>query len=86
MLWLFFVSEGKRQISWRLAQEHGMRKNTIEFSNGLKVNDNLRYTLKPIRQVLKEHEDEMLAKLKLAEAQRKLIRRSQKRDRSRSPL
>ena len=61
-------------------------ENTSVFSNGLKVNGNLRYTLKPIRQVLEEREDEILTKLKLAEAQRKLILRSQKRDWPRSPL
>lgn len=61
-------------------------ESTSVFSNGLKVNGNLRYTLKPIRQVLKQREDEILTELKLAEAQRKLIRCSQKRDRPRSPL
>ena len=46
-------------------------ENTSVFSNGLKVNGSLLYTLKPIRQVLKEREDELLADLKLVEAQRK---------------
>ena len=61
-------------------------ENTSVFSHGLKVNGNLRYTLKPIRQVLKEREDEMLAELKLAEAQRKSIRCGQKRGWPHSPL
>lgn len=46
-------------------------ENTSVFSHGLKVNGNLRYTLKPIWQVLKEREDKMLAELKLSETQRK---------------
>ena len=46
-------------------------ENTSVFSHGLKVNGNLRYTLEPIRQVLKEREDEILTELKLAEVQRK---------------
>ena len=61
-------------------------ENTSVFSNGLKVNGNLRYTLKPIRQVLKEREDEMLAELKLAETQRKWNQHCMNRDRSRSLL
>lgn len=44
---------------------------TIRRKNGAVYNGSLLYTLKPIKQVLKEHEKEMLDELKLAEAQRK---------------
>lgn len=76
----------QRHVCAMVDKELVATENTSVFSNGLKVNGNLRYTLKPIRQVLKERENEILTELKLAEAQRKLIRRSQKRDRPRSPL
>ena len=46
-------------------------ENTSVFSHGLKINGNLRCTLKPILQVLKERKDEILIELKLAETQRK---------------
>ena len=44
---------------------------TSVFIHGQKVNGNLLYTLKSIRQVLKEREKDLLDKLKLAEDQRK---------------
>lgn len=48
---------------------------TIRRKNGLVYNGSLLYTLKPIKQVLREREKEMLAELKLAEAQRKGARK-----------
>lgn len=48
---------------------------TIRRKNGLVYNGSLLYTLKPIKQVLREREKEMLAELKLAEAQRKWARK-----------
>lgn len=45
-------------------------ENTSVFTHGLKVNGNLRYTIKPIIQVLKEREGELLAEMKRATAQR----------------
>ncbi len=44
---------------------------TVRRRNGRAYNGNLLYTVKPIKQVLKEREKELLAELKLAEAQRK---------------
>ena len=44
---------------------------TIRRKNGLVYNGSLLYTLKPIQQVMREREKELLAELKLAEAQRK---------------
>ena len=58
----------------------------IRRRNGRSYNGSLFYTVKPIEQILKEHEKEFLAKLKLAEAQRKWDRRCQKRGRPRSAL
>lgn len=46
-------------------------ENTSVFTHGLKVNGNLRYTITPIIQVLKEREGELLAEMKRAVAQRK---------------
>ena len=48
---------------------------TIRRKNGLVYNGSLLYTLKPIRQVMREREKELLAELKLAEAQRKWVQR-----------
>ena len=59
---------------------------TIRRRDGRSYNGSLLYTVKPIEQILKEHEKEFLAKLKLAEAQRKLDRRCQQRDRPCSAL
>ena len=58
----------------------------VRRKNGRSYNGSLLYTVKPIEQILKEHEKEFLAKLKLAEAQRKLDRRCQQRDRPCSAL
>ena len=44
---------------------------TVRRRNGRTYNGNLLYTIKPIKQVLKGREKELLAGLKLAEAQRK---------------
>lgn len=44
---------------------------TVRWKDGCVYNGNLLYTLKPIEQVLKEQEMELLDQLKLAEAQRK---------------
>lgn len=46
-------------------------ENTSVFIRGLKVNGNLRYTITPINQVLKEREEELLAEMKRAAAQHK---------------
>ena len=59
---------------------------TIRRRDGRSYNGSLLYTVKPIEQILKEREKEFLAELKLAEAQRKWDRRSQKRDHPRSAL
>lgn len=59
---------------------------TIRRRDGRSCNGSLLYTVKPIEQILKEREKEFLAELKLAEAQRKLDRRYQPRDRPRSAL
>lgn len=59
---------------------------TIRRRDGRNCNGSLLYTVKPIEQILKEREKEFLAELKLAEAQRKLDRRYQPRDRPRSAL
>ena len=48
---------------------------TIRRKNGLVYNGSLLYTLKPIRQVMREREKELLAELKVAEAQRKWAQR-----------
>lgn len=44
---------------------------TVRRRNGRTYNGNLLYTVKPIKRVLKERKKELLAELKLAEAQRK---------------
>lgn len=44
---------------------------TVRWEDGHVYNGNLLYTLTPIQQVMKEREDELLAGLKLAAAQRK---------------
>ena len=44
---------------------------TIRRKNGFVYNGSLLYTLKPIQQVMREREKELLAELKLTEAQRK---------------
>lgn len=46
---------------------------TVHWKDGRTYNGNLLYTIKPIKQVLKEREKELLADLKLAEAQRKWV-------------
>lgn len=74
----------QRHVCALVDKELVATENTSVFNNGLKVNGNLRYTLKPIRQVLEEREDEILTKLKLAEVQRKLVRRCHGHDRPRS--
>ena len=48
---------------------------TIHRKNGLAYNGSLLYTLKPIKQVLREQEKEVLDELKLAEAQHKWMRK-----------
>ena len=48
---------------------------TIRRKNGFVYNASLLYTLKPIQQVMREREEEFLAELKLAEAQRKWAQR-----------
>ena len=58
----------------------------IHRRDGRSYNGSLLYTVKPIKQILKEREKEFLAELKLAEAQHKLDRRYQPRDRPRSAL
>lgn len=59
---------------------------TIRRRDGRSYNGSLLYMVKPIEQILKEREKALLAELKLAEAQRKWDRRSQKRDRPCSVL
>ena len=76
----------QRHVCALVDKELVATENTSVFSRGLKVNGNLRYTLKPIWQVLKEREDEMLVELKLAETQRKWNQHCLNRDRPRSPL
>lgn len=58
----------------------------IRRRDGHRYNGSLLYTVKPIEQILKEREEEFLAELKVAEAQRKWDRRCQKRDHPRSAL
>ena len=58
----------------------------IRRKYGHRYNGSLLYTVKPIQQILKEREEEFLAELKLAEAQRKWDRHCQQRDRPRSAL
>ena len=48
---------------------------TIRRKNGFVYNGSLLYTLKPIRQVMREREKELLSELKLAETQRKWAQR-----------
>ena len=48
---------------------------TIRRKNGFVYNGSLLYTLKPIQQVMREREKELLAELKLATAQRKWAQR-----------
>lgn len=76
----------QRHVCALVDKELVATENTSVFSHGLKVNGNLRYTLKPIRQVLKEREKELLAELKLAETQRKWNQHCLNRDWPRSPL
>ena len=58
----------------------------IRRKDGRRCNGSLLYTIKPIRQILREREEELLAELKLAEVQRKWDRRCQERDRPRFAL
>lgn len=58
----------------------------IHRKDGRCYNGSLLYTVKPIKQVLKERKKESLAQLKQAEAQRKWERRCQKRGRPHSAL
>ncbi len=58
----------------------------IRRKDGRHCNGSLLYTVKPIQQILREREEELLAELKLAEAQRKWERRCQQRDRPCSAL
>ena len=58
----------------------------VRRKNGRSYNGSLLYTVKPIERILKDREEEFLAELKLAEAQRKWDRRRQQRDRPRSEL
>lgn len=76
----------QRHVCALVDKELVVTENTSVFSRGLKVNGNLRYTLKPIRQVLKEREDKMLAELKPSETQRKWNQHCLNRDRPCSPL
>ena len=48
---------------------------TIRRKNGFVYNGSLLYTLKPIQQVMREREKELLAELKLAATQRKWAQR-----------
>ena len=48
---------------------------TIRRKNGFVYNGSLLYTLKPIQQVMREREKELLAELKLAKAQSKWAQR-----------
>ena len=43
----------------------------VRRKNGRSYNGSLLYTVKPIKRILKERKQELLAELKLAEAQRK---------------
>ena len=63
-----------------------VEETVIRRKDGHRYNGSLLYTVKPIQQILKEREEEFLAELKLAEAQRKWDRRCQQRDRPRSAL
>ncbi len=59
---------------------------TIRRRDGRRYNGSLLYTVRPVERILKEREKELLAELKLVEAQRKWERRCQQRDRPRSAL
>ena len=48
---------------------------TVRWKDGRTCNGNLLYTVTPVGQVLKEREKELLAQLKVAEAQRKWAQR-----------
>ena len=48
---------------------------TVRWKDGRTCNGNLLYTITPVGQVLKEREKELLAQLKVAEAQRKWAQR-----------
>ena len=63
--------------AWALAEKGLIRieETTVRRKNGLVCNGSLLYTLKPIQQVIREREEEMLSKLKLAAAQRKWAQR-----------
>ena len=63
-----------------------VEETVIRRKDGHRYNGSLLYTVKPIQQILKEREEEFLAELKLAEAQRKWDRHCQQRDRPRSAL
>ena len=58
----------------------------VHRKNGRSYNGSLLYTIKPIELILKDREEEFLAELKLAEAQRKWDRRCQQCGRPRSAL
>ena len=58
----------------------------IRRKDGRRCNGSLLYTVKPIQQILREREEELLAELKQVEVQRKWERLCQKRDRPRSAL
>lgn len=58
----------------------------VRRKNGRSYNGSLLYTIKPIELILKDREEEFLAELKLAEAQRKWDRRCQQCGRPRSAL
>ena len=58
-----------------------VEETVIRRKDGHRYNGSLLYTVKPIQQILKEREEEFLAELKLAEAQRKWDRHCQQRDR-----
>lgn len=84
--WPSYATIGKAVgMSRKTAQKHigvlvdkGLvqtEETTIRRKNGFVYNGNLLYTLKPIQQVMREREKELLAGLKLAEAQRKRAQR-----------
>lgn len=63
-----------------------VEETTIRRKDGRRRNGSLLYTVKPIQQILREREEELLAELTLAEAQRKWDRHCQQRDHPRSTL
>ena len=72
-----YVQEDRTKHIWALVDKGLIQTEdtTIRRKNGLAYNGSLLYTLKPIKQVLKEREKEMLVELKLAEVQRKWTQR-----------